>query len=206
MRGPGTPLGAFTACLAAVCVSAVIAAGPQALDATALDQALRLARTRQPSELDRFTLPYLIVGGAPGSPTVEVITEYRRAVMLARQQVDQGNFSWSPRNLSQAVAKYEGLTTVRAEVWLPVTHAYVTTPPYRMDLYTAANRTVGSVQEKREPIYSTLLSEQPSMTGVALEWMYRADVLQEPGCCLLVLVDPRGETIVRQQIAFANLR
>jgi hypothetical protein len=193
--------------IAAVYLTVGTAADFQTLELSALDEALRIARTRRPAELDTFTAPYLIVRGGPGQPSVEVITEFRRAVILARQQVDAGNYTWSPTNLSKALAKYSGLTVIRAEVWLPPVHMFVSTPAYRMDLFYASHRMVASIEEKREPIYSTLLSETtPSLAGVSLEWTYRAEVVKEQGCCVLVLVDSKGETVVKQQIPFDNLR
>jgi hypothetical protein len=181
--------------------------GAQTLTPAELDEALRLARTRRPAELDSFTLPYLVVRGGPGQPTVEIITEFRRAVMLGRQQIDLGNHSWSPTNLSRAIAKYAGLTSVRAEIWLPLLHVYVNTPSYRLDLYTAAHRTVEPVLEKRDPIYTPAITgEGSSMTGVTLETIYRDEVLREAGCCLVIVVDPRGETVVKKQVEFQGLR
>jgi len=179
----------------------------QTLTPTALDEALRIARTRQPAEFERFTAPYFVVRGGPGSPTVEVITEFRRGVMLARQQVDQGNYTWSPTNLSRALAKYEGLTSVRAEIWLSPVHMYVGTPAYRLALYTAAHRTVMPGEEKRDAIFAPTTPEgSSSMTGVTLESIYRDEVLREPGCCLLIVTDPNGETVVKTQVEFAKLR
>lgn len=194
-----------------IAVAAIFAAAAtsiaQTLTPTALDEALRLARTRRPSDLDNFALPYLVVRGGPGAPTVEVITEFRRAVILARQQVDAGNYTWSPTNLGRAMAKYGGLTTVRADVWLSPMHMYVGTPSYRLDLYTATQRAVMPVEEKREPILAPTTPEgSSSMTGVTLETFYRDAALREPGCCLLLVVDPKGETVVKKQIEFTALR
>jgi hypothetical protein len=179
----------------------------QTLTPTALDEALRIARTRRPAEFERFTDPYVVIRGGPGRPTVEVITEFRRAVILARQQVDHGNYTWSPTNLSRALAKYEGLSSVRAEIWLSPVHMYVGTPAYRLDLYTAAHRALMATEEKRDPILApTTPDGSSSMTGVTLESIYRDEALREPGCCLLIIVDPKGETVVKTQVEFANLK
>ena len=191
---------------AAATVSVPAAPAPQSLDPAALDEALRIARTRRPAEYDRFNAPYIVVRGGPGQPTVEVITEFRRAVLLARHQVDLGNHTWSPTNLARALEKHAGLTTVQAQVWLPPNHLYVGTPTYRLDLYDVRNRAVPAVSEKREPIYSTLTGEGSALTGVTLETLYRDPVLRDPGCCLVVIVDPRGEPVVRQQLAMSSVR
>ena len=201
------PLDAIAITVAAMYFGIASAAAPQTLDVAALDEALRIARSRRPADIDNFSAPYVAVRGGPGQPSVEVITEFRRAVLLAKRQVDQGNHTWSPRNLSEAVAKYAGLTTVHAEIWLSPLHMFVTTPSYRLDLFTAAHRVVASVDEKREGIYSSLTSaEQPTLAGVTLESSYRAEALKEPGCCLVLIVDPQGETVVKQQVGFAGLR
>lgn len=199
--------GLLNALVVCAVTTVAIGAAAQTLTPTALDEALRLARTRRSADLDNFTTPYIVTRGGPGAPTVEVITEFRRAVILARQQVDAGNFTWSPTNLSRAIAKYEGLTSVRAEVWLSPVHMYVGTPSYRLDVYTAALRTVTPVEEKREPIFTATTPEgSSSMTGVMLETVYRDEVLREAGCCMLIVVDPKGETVVKKQVEFASLR
>lgn len=183
-------------------------AGPQTLDSTALDEALRLSRTRRPADLDTFNSRYIVVTGGPGQPKVEVITEFRRAVLLGLEQTNLGNYTWSPTNLARAVAKYEGLTSVRAEVWLSPAHLYVGTPAYRMDVYDARNRTVMPVEEKRDPIFSAVTGagETSSMTGVTLETIYRDAALRDPGCCLVTIVDPKGGAVVQKQVAFPDLR
>ena len=179
----------------------------QTLGGAQLEEAWRLGRTRRPAELDDFTRPYFIARGGPGQPTVEVITEFRRAVLLTRQQADFGSYSWTPTDLARAMTKHAGLTTVRAEVWLPLVHVYVGTPTYRLDLYDAANRTVMPVEEKRDPIYTpSITGEGSAMTGVTLESIYRAEALRQAGCCLLILVDPNGQTVVKKEVDLAGLR
>ena len=200
--------GVFTA-LVVVCAGIVAAAAAsQSLGPAVLDEALRISRMRRPADYDGFTLPYLVLPGGPGRPKVEVITEFRRAVLLGREQYDLGNFTWSPTNLKRAVAKYEGLTSVRAEVWLSPAHLYVGTPSYRMDLFDARHRMVMPVEEKRDPIFSAITGagETSSMTGVTLETVYRDAALREAGCCLIQIVDPKGGAVAQKQVEFASLR
>jgi hypothetical protein len=194
--------------LAAAAFAIGAAASPQTLDSAALDEALRLSRTRRPADLDSFNSRYIVVPGGPGQPKVEVITEFRRAVLLGLEQADLGNYTWSPTNLARAVAKYEGLTSVRAEVWLSPVHLYVGTPSYRMDLYDARHRIVMIVEEKRDPVFSAIAGagETSSMTGVTLETVYRDAALREPGCCLVLILDPKAQVVVEKPVAFATLR
>lgn len=200
-------IAAFVAPLAAGIVATGVASARQTLEPAAIEEALRLSRTRRPSELETFTAPYIVVRGGPGQPRVEVITAFRRAVLLNLEQVNAGNYTWSPTNLGRAVAKYEGLTSIRAEVWLSPAHMYVGTPAYRLDLYDARNRTVMPVEEKRDPIFSAISTgETSSMTGVTLETVYRDEALRETGCCVIHVVDPKGETVVRHHITFTDLR
>jgi hypothetical protein len=207
MKARASSVSAAIVCLAAISVPGAVA-GRQTPDPAALEEALRLSRTRRPSDLDTFNAPYIVVKGGPGQPKVEVITEFRRAVILGREQADLGNYTWSRTNLARAVAKYEGLTSVRAEVWLSPAHLYVGTPAYRMDLYDGRQRTVMPVQETRDPIFNavTAAGEGSSMTGVTLDTIYRADVLRDAGCCLIRIVDPKGEAVVQKQVDFAALR
>ena len=207
MKGRATSVSAAIAGLVAIAITTTAMAQRQTLDPAALDEALRLSRTRRPSDLETFNAQYIVVKGGPGRPKVEVITEFRRAVLLGREQADLGNYSWSPTNLARAVAKYEGLTSLRAEVWLSPAHLYVGTPAYRMDLYDGRQRTVMPVQEKRDPIFNAIASgEVSTMTGVTLETIYGNNVLREPGCCLIRIVDPKGEAVVQKQVEFAALR
>jgi hypothetical protein len=84
---------------------------------------------------------------------------------------------------------------------------YVGTPAYRLDLYDARNRTVMPVEEKRDPIFSAISTgETSSMTGVTLETVYRDAALREPGCCVVIISDPKGENVVRRHTTLADLR
>ena len=201
-------LAAFGMAVAAAALSPATVATEQTLSPAAIEEALRLSRTRRPADLETFTAPYVVVTGGPGQPKVEVITEYRRAVLLGIEQANLGNYTWSPTNLRRAVAKYEGLTSVRAEVWLSPAHLYVGTPSYRMDLYDARQRIVMPVEEKRDPIFSAITGagETSSMTGVTLETIYRDAALREAGCCLVMILDPKAAVVVEKQVEFAALR
>jgi hypothetical protein len=207
MSTRATPI-AVAVCFAATILTTAAVAAYQTLSPAAIEEALRLSRTRRSADLEAFTAPYIVVTGGPGQPKVEVITEFRRAVMLGLEQASLGNYTWSPTNLTRAVAKYEGLTTVRAEVWLSPAHLYVGTPSYRMDLYDARHRIVMPVEEKRDPIFSAVTGagETSSMTGVTLETIYRDAALREAGCCLVMILDPKAALVVEKQVEFAALR
>jgi len=98
--------------------------------------ALRIGRTTDQTVYDAFSAGYQLAASGPVA-RAEVITEFRRAVLLVRERAEQGEYGFTERDLDRALAPYRGLVTVVAEIRLNPLNTYVTPPAF--NLYIRAN-------------------------------------------------------------------
>ncbi len=99
--------------------------------------ALNLGRTHDQALYDAFSAGYrLTPSGVVDS--VEVITEFRRAVLIVRERALQGEYSFTANDLASALTPYRGLVTFIAQVRLHPLNTYAGPPEYRS---LRANRT-----------------------------------------------------------------
>jgi hypothetical protein len=88
----------------------------QSVDQRMLMEALSLARTRESGALARFHQAYQLTPADPRISLLEVITPFRRAVLLAQAELDKGNFVLTPTGLAALMAPYAGQTALRSTV------------------------------------------------------------------------------------------
>lgn len=195
-----------TLVLLAIAIGAAARAGAarQADDAR---DAMNLGRTHDQALYDAFNAGYrLTPSGVVDS--VEVVTEFRRAVLLVREHAMKGEYSFTANDLTSALAPYRGQVTLIAQVRLHPLNTYATPPKY--DLYVRTgpqSKPVAAPSIKRDPVYA-LGSAGPGNTIVAvrLEASFpRADVMNatEP---TLVLIDEHGSPVWQTRIDLTRFR
>lgn len=170
--------------------------------------AVALGRTRDPALYDAFHAGYRL---APSGEVerVEVITEFRRAVLIVREHADRGEYSFNENNLAREMAPYTGLVTFVAQVRLNPLHTLLKPPPYEMYVRTGpATKPLKPASVKREPMYPPGFNPGggPAMIGFSLETnVARAEILNaaEPA---LVIVNDRGAVIWQARIDFSRFR
>src|SRR5690242_15485875 len=84
------------------------AAAPQIDSAqTAAHDAVAIGRARDPALYNAFHAGYVL---APSGEVelAEVITEFRRAVMIVRKHADLGEYSYNENNLARDMTPYRG--------------------------------------------------------------------------------------------------
>src|SRR5579864_6787826 len=94
--------------------------------------AVALGRTNDQALYESFNSAYSLPV-APPVESAQIITEFRRAVLLVREHVSQGDFVMSPADLASALAPSRGLVTVIVDVNLNPLNTYAKPPSY--DLY-----------------------------------------------------------------------
>jgi hypothetical protein len=156
-----------------------------------LRDALNIGRTQDEALYDAFTAGYQL----PVSDSItraEIITEFRRAVMIVREHANQGEYGLTARDLASAVAPYQGLVTVIVEVRMHPLTTLTKPPAYSMYIETGP-RTPPVAPQKfaREPIYPTPVpAPLTALTGVRLQGTFSvADVAAAPSPRLMVLDD-----------------
>src|SRR3954469_2777413 len=87
-------------------------------------QAIDLAHTRDDALLAAFHRGYeLPVGDV--LDRAEIITEFRRAVMIVREHADQGEYAFSELSLAKAMAPFDGQVTFIVQARLHPLHTYI---------------------------------------------------------------------------------
>src|SRR3954463_238048 len=146
-----------------VLLGALLALAPQLPDAR---EALRLGRTQDDALYTAFSNGYSLSPSSPVS-SAEIITEFRRAVLIVREHAQLGEFGFTERDLEVAMKPHLGLVTFIAEVRLHPQNTYQRMPPYEMYVSTGgATPPLAAPALRRDPIYALGGS---SLIGVRLE-------------------------------------
>lgn len=166
---------------------------PQGSDLT---DALALGRTHDQAAFDAFNAGYQL----PTSgivERVELVTEFRRAVLLVRQRADQGEYSFTARNLEEAMAPYRGTIAIVAVVRLNPLNNFATPPDY--DLYISTgpgSPPIAPPTIDRDAVYPPGISPPGSaMTAVQLTASFSRDAIAAVHDPAIVIADHQGTII-----------
>lgn len=193
-----------TRILLAACVAAAATIGAQS---DVLHDALNLGRTHDQALYDAFNAGYRLATSGEVE-IVEVITEFRRAVLIVREHADQGEYSFNENNLTRALAPYRGLVTFVAQVRLHPQNIYPKPPPYVMYVRTGASSpALADRALKRMAVYPPgLAAPGASMSAVRLEATVPRDDISNASDPALVIVDERGDPLWQGRIDLARFR
>lgn len=131
----------MTPIAAAVLVAAI--AGPSVPLPPALDQigpselaeAVALGLSRDAARRAAFHEKYVHRVGGPVVQSLEVVTEFRRAVLLAEERARQGESAWATERAAAALAPYRGRLDVRLHLRFDPLNAYRTMPDATLVVY-----------------------------------------------------------------------
>ena len=169
-----------------------------------LRDALNLAQTRDDALFASFNQSYSL----PAAGTidrVEIITEFRRAVLLARDQWQQGHVGFNADDLAKALDPFKGLVTFIVQVRLNPLNTFIKEPAY--DLYIATgprSPPIAAKTLKRRPVFPP--GSNSPVLGVRLEASFpRADI-ERADAPSLIATDDKGETLWQQRIDLSRYR
>ena len=195
-----TGLRAIAATLLAL---AALALAPQ----NTLREALNLGHTRDDALYDAFNRGYqLSVSGTIDS--AEIITEFRRAVMLVREGEATGTYLQDAHALSVALAPYAGRVTVIVQARLNPLNTYAKTPAYELYISTGpSTKAIGPKPFARDPVYPVGGGGPGSpIVAVRLTATFpRADIDAAPQPSLVV-TDDRAEVIWQARLDLSRYR
>ena len=169
--------------------------------------ALNLGRTHDQALYDAFSAGYrLTPTGIVDS--AEVITEFRRAVLIVREHALQGEYSFTANDLASALTPYRGTVSFIVQVRLHPLNTYAVPPAYDLYIRTGPQtKPVASPTIKRDAIYAPgSMGPGNPMTGVRLEASFpRADIADaaEPA---LIMNDEHGAIVWQTRIDLARFR
>jgi hypothetical protein len=139
------------------------------LTGTDIERALSISRARE-SERQQFHQRYVIDLPGPEVTQVEVITEFRRLVMIAEEHVLRGDwmFTRGVRAAEDAIKPLRGIVTIKAQVRFNPLNTFIQSPPYTLSIDDAP------IETQLAPQYSVPFKalngkNLSSLIGVTLE-------------------------------------
>jgi hypothetical protein len=179
-----------------------LAAAPQ----DPLREALNLGHTRDQSLFDSFNRGYQLTPSGT-IDRAEIITEFRRAVMLVREREALGDYIQDSRTLSNALAPYAGLVTVIVEARLNPLNTYMGPPSYELYVSTGpSTKPIAGKPYAREAVYPLGVPAGSGMVAVRITASFpRVDIeaAQQPA---IVVIDDRAEVIWQARIDLSRYR
>lgn len=175
-----------------------------------IERAQQLARGRD-SERAQFHSRYLFDLRDATVTQIEVVTEYRRLVLVTEEHILRGDwlFSRSARSAEQALAPSRGMVTIRALVRFNPLNTYITPPPYLLALGpNVSGAAPTSLETQVSPQYSVPFKARngktvTSLLGATLE----ADIasVQLGQSSRIVAVTLEGKELARTTVEFGRL-
>lgn len=172
-----------------------------------LREAITLGRTRDQALYDAFNGAYSLPVTAPVD-SAQIITEFRRAVLLVRDRVAQGDYVMSPPDLAGALAPFRGLVTVIVDVKLNPLNTFVKPPDYELYIATGpATRPIASPKLKIEPIFpvGTVGPGNP-ITAIRLEASFSRAAIVNAQRPVLTLTDQNGNLVWQSRLDITRYR
>ena len=194
-------LGALVAAGAVVAVGAVGDQAPEALrDAVALGQ------THDETLFESFNKSYNL---SPSGTIerAEIITEFRRSVLLVREHAQVGDYSFGWDALSKALLPLKGMVTFIVQVRLNPMNTYGREPAY--DLYVStgpASGPIASTGVKRQSVYPPGAAPGSMIAAVRLEASFPRAAFTRSAAPQLVVTDEKAETLWQAHLDLSRYR
>ena len=132
---------AFPFAVVALLTGAAASAFEPTMSATLIDEAVLIGQNRIEAAHARYHQPYrLRVARAP-IDFIDVVTPFRRVVLLAEERAQGGNRGFTQREAAAALGDRAGVIELRIEMTFHPLNAFVGVPAYEVELATATSPT-----------------------------------------------------------------
>ena len=185
----------------------VLAVAVLAPQGSSLRDAVNLGRTHDAALYDAFNAGYRLTPSGDVD-LVEVITEFRRAVMLVRQHANSGEYSYNENNLATDLAPFRGVVTFVAQVRLNPLNTYVKPPSYDMYVRTGpSTKPVAPSAFKRDAVLPVgAVGPGNTIIGVKLEATFSRADLSGASDPYVIITNDRGEILWQARIDLSRYR
>ena len=175
-----------------------------------IERAQAVARSRD-SERQRFHARYVINLPNPVIPQFEVVTEFRRLVIISEDHVLRGDwmFTRSVHAAENALAATRGTITIKAQVRFNPMNTFIESPAYTLAIGApSAGAPLEGVSTALSPQYSVPFKTNDgrtlsSLLGVGLEAGIGADRIGQTTRTIGVTLD--GRELARTIVDFGRL-
>jgi hypothetical protein len=167
-------------------------------------EAIALGNTRDDALYDAFNKGYTLA--ASGSiESAEIITEFRRAVLIVHDRAQQGQYATTERDVAVAMAPHRGKIGVVVQARLHPLNTYVKAPAYELYISTGpSTRPIAPEKLTREPVF--VLGPGASMIGVRLEGTFPRAEIAAAESPSIVVTDDRANLLWQARIDLSRFR
>jgi len=185
----------------------LLALVPQTLQSDAGRDALRLGRTSDQALYDAFNAGYQLAASGPVS-TAEVITEFRRAVMIVREHANQGEYGFTERDLEHAIAPYRGSVTLVVDIRLNPLNTFIKAPPYTLYIQTGpSTKPLAPRNFERTSLFGVPMASPGSpITGLRLSGTFSVADIENAAAPTVVVVDDTGDVVWTARLDLSRFR
>ena len=171
-----------------------------------LPDALRLGRSQDASLYAAFTKGYELTVSAPVA-SAEIITEFRRAVLIVREHMLRGEVGYTDHELTGALKPYIGQVTCIVNVNLHPLNTYSKMPSY--DLYVRSGASSAPIASeapiRRDPIYAMGPPGSP-LVGLRLEVTLSREQLDAARAPELIVTNENADVVWRGRLDLSRFR
>jgi hypothetical protein len=167
------------------------------------ERALSIGRAFD-EERARFHQPYVVAVNDPVVEKIEVVTEFRRVVLFAEEQIRRGDHLFGVRQAEAAMRPWHGKVTVVARLRFHPMNTFMSVPPYDI---TIGDPPVASLEVRRAAEYGFASNKKQApapLTGAIVESDFdAADIGQAVRPFRVVL---QGKEVIRTSVDFSTLQ
>ena len=189
----------------AILVMVLLAAAAQTAPLPYARDALALGRTRDDALFESFNKGYsLAVSNI--IETAEIITEFRRAVLLVRERTMQGDYVVTEATVTRAMAPHLGQIGFIVQVRLAPFNTFIAPPAY--DVYVSTGprtKPLGDKALTRDPVYALGPPGSP-IVGVRIQVTFPKAEIERAPMPELIVTDDKAEIIWRARINLSRFR
>jgi hypothetical protein len=170
-----------------------------------IERGLALARARE-ADRQQFHQRYITDLSGPSVAQIEVVTEFRRLVILAEDHVLHGDFMFTRglRAAEDAMKPTRGLVTIRAQVRFNPLNTFIVSPPYTIALGRANSDVLQPIATDLTPTFSVPFKDRSSkktlssLLGCSLEANIETAIVGRTARVVAVTLEGKdvGHTVV----------
>jgi len=169
-----------------------------------IDRALTIARSRE-ADRERFHTSYIQIVNTPFVERVEVVSEFRRVVLLAEEQAARGDrfFAYSVTRATDALQVWRRRVAVVARVRFHPQNNYVDAPPVTIRLAGNDGALIGVKREAILALPPGRTGEFVPVMGAVVEGVFEAEALGQS--IRDFVIELEGQELGRVTFNFATL-
>ena len=171
-----------------------------------LRDAVSLGRTQDEALYAGFNRGYILTPSGT-IDRAEIVTKFRRAVLIVREHVVQGDYAFGPPDLAKALIPYNGLVTVIVQVRLHPMNTFSKEPAY--DLYISTgprSPPIAPKTLKREAVHAPGAAPGSGAVAVRLEASFPGAAVEAVPAALLMVIDEKAELLWQAHLDLARYR